>query len=229
MKGADIWANPKPMRTLIAGFVAGTLLFATNDTMAQATPKDPGTRPSAAMHDHDLQATIKGWPTKPKEQVMLMQKKYGEPQIVSEHMVAWKDSGPFMFTKIIDKELPHDFPVVHTDFMEQGVAYKVPAEKVGDLAMYDGSIIVDRTKGCLSARCDVEAHNMLALNLAHDVITGKRTPEAARMHFANVVAKEMKGEKDPYLEKLLFTPESGDTGDKDMPVKAMDMSKEGKR
>ena len=217
------------MKTLIAGLVTGTLLLASTEATAQGTKTDMATRPSPAVHNHDLQATNKGWPAKPKEQVMLMQKKYGEPEIVSEHLIVWKDTGPFKFTKIMDKEFPHDFPVVHTDFMEQGVDFKVPTDKVGPLAEFDGSVIVDRTKGCLSARCDLEAHNTLALNLAHDVISGKRTPAEARNEFAMIVAKEKAGQSDPYLEKLQFDPEGGDTGDKDMPVKAMDMTKEGKR
>lgn len=222
-------------RTLISNveLVAGTLLVACDDTMkgtseamAQAPPRQESLHPSSTGNTQDLQSMIKAWPAKPKEQVLLMQKTYGEPEIISEHLIVWKNTGPFKFTKIMDKEIPHDFPVVHTDFMEQGLDLKVPADKVGPLAEYDGSVIVDRTKGCISARCDVQAHNTLALNLAHDIISGKRSPAEARNEFAMTVAKEKAGKSDPYLEKLQFSSEGGDAGDKDMPVKAMDMSKE---
>ena len=223
------------MKTLMAGLVAGTLLVScddkmngSNQLMNQAPPKDATSHLSNTTANHDLQATIQGWPAKPKEQVLLMQKKYGEPEIVSEHLIVWKDTGPFKFTRIMDKEIPHDFPVVHTDFMEQGLDYKVPVDKVSALAEYDGSVIVDRTKGCISARCDVQAHNTLALNLAHDVITGKRTPAEARNEFAMIVAKEKAGKSDPYLEKLQFSS-NDDAGDKDVPVKAKDISQEGTR
>ena len=195
----------------------------TNDVMAQPPPTAVRTIAPADVGHESLEATIKDWPAKPKEQVMLMHKQYGEPEIVSAHLIAWKDTGPFKFIKIMDKEIAHDFPIPHTDFMEQGVDYKVPADKVGPLAEYDGSVIVDRTKGCLSARCDVQAHNTLALNLAHDVITGKRSPAEARTHFANVVAKEMKGGSDPYMEKLQFSAAMDDTGDKDKSVPATGM------
>ncbi len=32
----------------------------------------------------------------------------------------------------------------------------------------------------MSARCDLEGHNILTLNLAHDIVTGKKTAEEAR-------------------------------------------------
>ncbi len=209
--------------------VTGSLLLCgCDDGMQQQSTSMASMAPSLASGEAaspmDLESTIKNWPQKPKDAVMTMRKKYGEPGMISEHMIAWMNTGQFKFTKIMDKEFPHDFPVAHTDFMEQGIDHKVPANMVGQLAEFDGSVIVDRTIGCLSARCDTEAHNMLALNLAHDVIMGKRTPAAARTHFANVVAKEMKGQSDPYLEKLQFSGDS-DAGDKDMMVKPTAMAK----
>ncbi len=51
----------------------------------------------------------------------------------------------------------------HTDLLEQFIDYKVPLDKYDDLAKFDGSVGVNRTKGELSARCDAEAHNLLAL------------------------------------------------------------------
>lgn len=61
---------------------------------------------------------------------------------------------------------------------------RVPPDKFDDLALYDGSVIVERTKGEISARCDQEPMNFLALNLAHDIITGKRSVGDARKTYA---------------------------------------------
>ena len=41
------------------------------------------------------------------------------------------------------------------------------------MEMNDGSVSVHRTVGEISAKCDFEGANFLALNLANDVITGK--------------------------------------------------------
>ena len=37
-----------------------------------------------------------------------------------------------------------------------------------ELAAFDGAVIVERTKGEMSARCDREAANVLALNLVSE-------------------------------------------------------------
>ena len=70
--------------------------------------------------------------------------------------------------------MPHNFPKPHTDLLEQFVDYRVPVARVSDVTAYDGSVVVERTKGEVSARCDMEEMNYLALNLMHDVATGAR-------------------------------------------------------
>ncbi len=59
--------------------------------------------------------------------------------------------------------------------MMKSTTYKVPTEKYSDLAKFEGSVVADRTQGLLRARCDKEGNNMLALNFANDIITGKKT------------------------------------------------------
>jgi len=44
------------------------------------------------------------------------------------------------------------------------------ATELKHLAKYDGTVASDRTRGELGARCDKEVANVLALNLAHEVI-----------------------------------------------------------
>jgi hypothetical protein len=79
-------------------------------------------------------------------------------------------------------------------------------------------VIVERTKGEISARCDAEAANFLALNLSHDIITGKRTIEDAREFYAEKIKGRMKGESDPYIESLQFQVPKQDTMDPDETV-----------
>ncbi len=64
--------------------------------------------------------------------------------------------------------------------MDPCFSYKVILDKYNDLAQFDGSVTVDRTQGTLAARCDKQENNFLALNQAHDVITGKKTVEEER-------------------------------------------------
>ncbi len=134
-------------------------------------------------------------------------------------MLIWYNNGPWKRTILYKEEIPHDFPKPHTDLLQQFIDYKTPVDKSDELATYDGSVIVERTKGEISARCDKEEMNFLALNLANDVATGNKTVEEARMYYAKAAMAFMNGEKDPYTQGLQFTVPHGNTGDRDMPAK----------
>jgi len=103
-------------------------------------------------------------------------------------------------------EIPHDFPKPHMDYLEHTVEYNVPADKTDDLVAYDGSVTVNRTAGELSARCDLEGHNILTLNLAHDIVTGKKNSQEARKAFGEIVVEDMMGKRPAYVESLQFSP-----------------------
>lgn len=52
------------------------------------------------------------------------------------------------------------------------------------------------------------AGTLVALNLAHDVITGKRTPADARAFYAKTAMAFKAGDKSsPYVQGLIFQPE----------------------
>lgn len=90
----------------------------------------------------------------------------------------------------------------------------VPLEKAGELLRFDGSLLIDRTRGTVAARSDSEANNMLMLNLAHDIAAGKRTADSARRFYADAAAKALSGKSTPYASGLSFKP-LADTGDPD--------------
>jgi hypothetical protein len=162
---------------------------------------------------------LSAWSGKPKEVADEMIKKYGNPNEATPSMLIWYNNGPWKKSILSKEEVPHDFPKAHTDLLQQFLDYKTPIDKFDDLAQYDGSVIVERTKGEISARCDKEEMNFLALNLANDVATGKKTVDEARQYYAKAAMAFMKGEKDPYTQGLKFTVSHGNTGDKDMPAK----------
>ena len=162
---------------------------------------------------------IAEWPAKPKEIASAMIEKYGQPDASTDRFLIWYDNGPWKKTIAGREEIPHDFPMPHTDILEQFIDYRVPVDKYDDLAEYDGSVMTERTKGVLSARCDKEEMNFLALNLAHDIITGKKSVQEARDFYVTTVKAFKDGVKDPYTQGLQFTVSTGNTGDKDKPAK----------
>ena len=60
----------------------------------------------------------------------------------------------------------------------------MPTEYFTPLAEYDGSVIVERTGGEVSARCHDEQANTHALNLMNDIVTGEKSAEEAREYYA---------------------------------------------
>lgn len=80
-------------------------------------------------------------------------------------------------------------------------------------------MVAERTNGELSARCDKEGANFLALNLADEVITGKRSPKSARAEYAKQIMAMMAGQPAPLTEKLMLVSMTSGTADPDMPAK----------
>ncbi|MFF3342778.1 hypothetical protein [Streptomyces flavidovirens] len=82
---------------------------------------------------------------------------------------------------------------------------------------FDGSLLLGRTAGQIGSRCDYEAYNALTLNLAVEIIEGRRTVEDARRLYGETAAAFVMGRSAPYAEKLLLTP-PGNTTDPDESV-----------
>jgi hypothetical protein len=103
----------------------------------------------------------------------------------------------------------------HVDVVEQFIDYKVPLDKYNDIAQFDRSLIVERTKGEVSARRDNEAANFIAINLMHEIVTGKLSVEQAREAYGEAVSAFMINRPSPYAEGFTFKLPSDDTKDFD--------------
>ena len=163
--------------------------------------------------DNNMMPDIKSWPEASQMAAKEMMDKYGKPNETTPRMLVWYNNGPWKKTTIYDVETKHIFPVDHTDVMEQVIDHKVPANKFSALAEYDGSVSVHRTDGEISAKCDFEGANFLALNLAHDIITGKKTVQAARAFYTKAIKEFVLDKKtSPYMKSFQFTASKGATG-----------------
>ena len=159
---------------------------------------------------------MSGWAEASQMVAKQMIEKYGNPNESTDHMLIWYNNGPWKKTIIYSEESKHIFPVDHVDVMEQVIDYKVSPEKYSDLAAYDGSVTVRRTDGELSAKCDKEGANFLAINLANDVATGKKSVADARAFYAMAIKDfALQNKMSPYMESLQFTIVKGGTVDTD--------------
>ena len=151
-------------------------------------------------------AQIGNWGQQQRATAQMMMEKYGPPQGVDPERLTWYEAGDFKRIELSRQADAHDFPLPHLDYLEHTVAYRVDPDFVSELTAFDGSATVDRTRGELSARCDLESHNILTLNLAHQVLSGDRSADEARETFMQAVMDEMTGKNPRAGTDLQFTP-----------------------
>lgn len=163
-----------------------------------------------------LDQILGGWSGVPKDTVYLLINKYGLPNEASSRRIIWYNNGPWKRTIVYLDTVPHNFPAPHLDHLAQTVDYKGPIPFFDELARFDGSLYLDRTAGEATAKCHEEAANFMALNLMHDIVTGRRTVEDARRFAAeNAHRLQTQGQASPYQENILF-PRQIDTADPDV-------------
>jgi hypothetical protein len=208
--------DPQP-RDLDTGERLATTGKAVGDAIAHKARGTHEKEEAARQHVElaEAERIIEGWPDAPKGIALQMIEKYGPPNEATPTKLFWYRNGPWKRTLVDRDTVTHNWPTVHSDFFTQVIDYRVPPDLIDDVAKFDGSILVDRTRGELAARCDSEAANVLGINMVHEIVTGKRTWEEAReISVQNTVAYNI-GRKAPYAERLLFEVPQGGTEDLD--------------
>jgi hypothetical protein len=163
---------------------------------------------------------IEDWPQESRAAAQEMLRKYGAPQEASATQLRWQDNRPWTRTVVHKAAVEHDFPTKHADVLEQTVPYRVPLNFFEALATFNGSVVPDRTRGELTARCDREGTNILALNLAHDIIRGQKTVAQAREAMGTGLREIAAGRIPDDARDLRLGPPQGDLRDPDTPTVA---------
>lgn len=145
---------------------------------------------------------ISEWPEESREAAQLVLDTYGEPQESTASYLLWFQPGPWRRIVASARFDTHHFPTPHHDSVQSVISYRVPPEKATELAHFDGSVVIDRTQGEVSARCHDEQANSLALNLMHDIVTGERTADEARAYYAKEFLDVRRGKPTPYMDEL---------------------------
>jgi hypothetical protein len=162
-----------------------------------------------------FESAIRNWPENTKKAANETMQKYGTPNEATPTRLTWFNIGPWKYTTISRFEIPHNFPTPHTDYIKQAINYRVPVEKMCDVAAFDGSIIVDRSAGEVAARGEGEVWNFVALNLMNDIVNGKLSVKQARQSYSEMSSAIRKNRAVPYAEQLQFELPTGDTTDPD--------------
>jgi hypothetical protein len=161
--------------------------------------------------------TIRDWPEESHEAAQLVIDARGEPDEATPTHLVWLGQRAAPWKRIVATKtfFAHAFPAPHNDSVESFLDYRVPVEKFTPLAEFDGSVICERTAGEISARCHDEQANYLALNLAHEIVTGQRSAQEARSYYAKEFLDARRKQPTPYMQGLRFGPTSSSNADPD--------------
>lgn len=140
----------------------------------------------------------RAWFESPRVMSKVLLDRYGPPSILAPNVASWYEQEPF-------KRI-----TVHGDspenYLEQAVGHQAQPAAVERVREFGQGVKVDLIGEEISARSNSEALNLLALNLANEVASGGRSPEAARDLYEKTVKLAAAGKSSPYTEKLLFEP-----------------------
>jgi hypothetical protein len=149
---------------------------------------------------------LDGWSEEAREPAGPVLEKYGNPHEISSSVLIWNGVGPWKRLVVYRDVDEHNFPAPHLDSVESFIQHTVPTERVSALAEFDGSVVFNRTRGELSARCHDEEANCLALNLAIDIVEGRKTVDVARQYYGHEFLAYRQGDETPYMNGLRFDP-----------------------
>lgn len=152
----------------------------------------------------EVEKIINDWPAMSKKAAKQTIDFYGPPNEAAPTQLTWYYNRPWKRTVVHREEIPHDFPQPHSDVIEQFIDYVVPLEKLSEVSKFDGSVVVERTKGEVSSCCDIEAANVVALNMMHEIVTGKKSAEEARQTLTEQMAAYVMNQPAPYAEAFQF-------------------------
>ena len=200
--------QPTDRRSFLKVATAGSLAVAAGGLTTTAAR-------AQAVGPEQAEQIIQDWPETATMAAKAMMEKYGTPNEATPSLLIWYKNGPWKRTVVYKEEIDHDFPMPHKDVLEQVIDYEVPPDYFDDLAHYDGSVIVERTKGEISARCDKEGANFLALNLANDIVKGNKSVEEARQSYGEAMMQMMQGSPPESTQKLTFDVPEANVGDSD--------------
>jgi hypothetical protein len=179
--------------------------------------RDWSARGQGRASESQARRVVEGWPDASRRSAGHMLDSYGAPDSIADDRLVWRNNGQWHETVLLREPVQHNFPFPHEDVLAQTIFYDVPLERYEDLVRFDGSLLLDRTRGTITARCDMEAANFLALNLAHETINGQRSVSEARRIHAEAMSEFMDtGNKIAAQRRLQFQPMTAATaGDPD--------------
>lgn len=210
-------------RNIFACFLMSAFLM-TTACSHKKDEKKKDAKPASASYEvtqERVDKVTESWPQSSQSAIKDLTSKYGLPDAVTEEMVMWKDTEPFKRSIVFREEIIHRFPIEHSDILAQTIDYRVPLDKTEAINQFDGSLLIDRTRGELTARNHRQEMNFLLFNLADKIVRGEMTVEQARREYSKNAEQLMSGTTNKMLTGLNFKTQ-GNTSDPDSMMQSME-------
>lgn len=155
---------------------------------------------SAAMNS--ALSVIADWPENARALAARLIHDHGVPDQISAAELAWSDQPPWkrivVYRDAESTERPNN--------LQESVSYEVPLSRWRALNAFDRGVAYEPVRRELVSRSDREEANILALNLADEVVQGKRAPSDAAAFYDRTLELSYSGKSSPYMSKLMFSP-----------------------
>lgn len=173
-------------------------------SQSEVSAEAPGSRSFKSQSLREIEAQIAEWPEASRRAAQRMIQKYGLPDQAAARVLIWNDNGPWKRT-IVRRD-------AGKDVLEQIASYHVPNDRYDVIGHLQGNVSAERGRDELSSKAPDEPLNFLSLNLADEVISGRRDAENAGAFYKKTAALTASGKSSPYTESLLFAPPATSTG-----------------
>lgn len=169
-------------------------------------PDEPPVRNETTAAVQTPETVVQQWPERSRGAALALIEKYGEPDLFDEDSLTWDENGPWDET-VVYREAP--LVSIEDDgrnILKQSIDYDadVPEKKIAALGRFDARVEFDPETGELSAQSEGENLNYLALNLADEIVSGKRTADQAKDFYLKTTRLAAAGKMSPYMEGFLF-------------------------
>jgi hypothetical protein len=170
---------------------------------------------------------LTGWPRGARRVIDEFAGRYGLPHEATPDALVWYFAGPWKRTVVHRRGALHRFPFRHRDYLEQTLDIHVPLEACAQLVAFNGSVLVDRTRGEVTVYCQDEATNFVLMNLVHNIALGKATAQEARSACASAAEALRRGWPVASAQGLAFLSDTATregvlgTADPDRELKAL--------
>ena len=144
-----------------------------------------------------LESEVANWPEVSRQAALLIAARYGPPDAVSSAVLTWNDKRPWKSILVYRDD------GASSEVLQQSVRCAITAEQRRALSAFGHGLFYDPLNQELSATSDSEEKNILALNLAGEIVRGRGIEQASRA-YDRTLELSASGKSSPLTRELLF-------------------------